>query len=249
MLSSLDSPLSRAAWTPRVPSPAVTSRLTIVPTNADVVRIDTPCARYSTANMIAAPPTSATASAGRPVASAGSMNAKKTAPATTRPARARTPFQPATPITTATNARANSPSGISRSITTRAYKLWPGSPTSVTRTPSPTVTPDSAEVPMSSTGTEVPLCGPDASSTVAIWQASWVDTTAPAPSHGVGAAIRPLSIGATDPPSPPSDGSRAGRSPGHSATRPITVANATTTSSPMLAARAALDSGTSGGGP
>ena len=70
--------------------------------------------------MIAEPPTSATATAGRPVARAGSMNPKKIAPATPSPIRPRTPFHPATAMTTAMNTRVNRPSGSRRSRVTRA---------------------------------------------------------------------------------------------------------------------------------
>ena len=45
-----------------------------VPNNADVVRMLTPCARYSTAIMMAVDPTTATASGVSPASMAGSMN-------------------------------------------------------------------------------------------------------------------------------------------------------------------------------
>ena len=45
IVSSVDMPLRRAAQTPSAPSPAVASRLTSVPTNAEVVRMEIPCAR------------------------------------------------------------------------------------------------------------------------------------------------------------------------------------------------------------
>ena len=44
-LSSLEMPLNRAIDTPSAPRPVVTNRLNQVPTNADVVRHDTPWAR------------------------------------------------------------------------------------------------------------------------------------------------------------------------------------------------------------
>nr|WP_255438562.1 hypothetical protein [Propioniciclava sp. MC1683] len=70
--------------------------------------------------MIAEPPTSATATAGRPVARAGSMKPKKIAPATPSPIRPRTPFQPATAMTTTTKASVNRARGSRRSMVTSA---------------------------------------------------------------------------------------------------------------------------------
>ena len=50
-----------------------------VPSSAVEVRAENPCAKYSTANIIAAEPVNATGSAGWPSIRAGSMNATSTA--------------------------------------------------------------------------------------------------------------------------------------------------------------------------
>ena len=65
-----------------------------VPARAVLVRIETPCARYSTTYMIALPVTSATATPGSPVRRAGSMNRTITSPLIPSPTRASRPREP-----------------------------------------------------------------------------------------------------------------------------------------------------------
>ena len=107
-------PDSRANSADNAPSPAVTASPSSVPARAVDVRIETPWATYSTTNMIAVPPTSATTMPGLPVMRAGSMKPTSTTPANPSPSSANNPFQRATASTTMTNSTASTPSTGSR---------------------------------------------------------------------------------------------------------------------------------------
>lgn len=78
------------------PATAVNAMPNSVPNRAEVVRIETPWARYSTASMMIVEPATATAIAGRPASRAGSTNCRSTSSVIPMPTRAKTPRHRAT---------------------------------------------------------------------------------------------------------------------------------------------------------
>ncbi len=135
------SPVSREAAENAAPSRPISARDTSVPSTAVDVRADSPCVRYSTANMITPAPTTATASGLRPSRIAGSTNSSSTPKLTASAARAASPRQRPRTSTAAANSAASQASDPPRWKSTTWYE--PGSsglpPDQPSTTGSPTV--------------------------------------------------------------------------------------------------------------
>ena len=101
------SPVSREAAENAAPRRPISARDTSVPSTAVDVRADSPCVRYSTANMITPAPTTATASGLRPSRIAGSTNSSSTPKLTASAARAASPRQRPRTSTAAANSAAS----------------------------------------------------------------------------------------------------------------------------------------------
>ena len=101
--SSLAMPVSWVTLVAKAANTPVSTRLARVPRTATEVGRVNPWVRYSTVNMIAAEPTMATSSGGRPARIAGTMNSSSTANVTANPARAVSPTHRPNAITAIAN--------------------------------------------------------------------------------------------------------------------------------------------------
>ena len=124
--SSEPMPVSCVHPVAATPINAVSAMPTNVPNNAEVVRIDTPWARYRTTIMITVEPTTDTANGDSPARKAGSMNLVSANNVTAMPTSANSPRQRAIAMTSTAKIAARAIKGSPRRKSRNSYEAsWP----------------------------------------------------------------------------------------------------------------------------